>query len=143
MYLGLKLLHVPAHLKLSEVLTAMLGDVHCSMTSRVSSQCQGLVVSHVMTPAGMWHAQDTLDRIVPEGHHYRHLDEGLDDMPAHVKVGFFLQLCLHTDAAQCFSHEGTRSLADKVMAGGAVFPHGAKPEHPHSARKACPWNMAR
>ncbi|CAL5224755.1 g7491 [Coccomyxa viridis] len=28
---------------------------------------------------------DTLDRIVPEGHHYRHLDEGLDDMPAHVK----------------------------------------------------------
>lgn len=30
--------------------------------------------------------QDALDRIVPEGHHYRHLDEGLDDMPAHVKV---------------------------------------------------------
>ena len=28
---------------------------------------------------------DTLDRIVPEGKHYRHLDEGLDDMPAHVK----------------------------------------------------------
>ena len=28
---------------------------------------------------------DTLDRIVPEGNHYRHLDEGLDDMPAHVK----------------------------------------------------------
>lgn len=23
---------------------------------------------------------------MPEGHHYRHLDEGLDDMPAHVKV---------------------------------------------------------
>lgn len=29
---------------------------------------------------------DTLDRIVPEGRQYRHLDEGLDDMPAHVKV---------------------------------------------------------
>ncbi|KAK9824674.1 hypothetical protein WJX72_012275 [[Myrmecia] bisecta] len=28
---------------------------------------------------------DSLDRIAPEGHHYRHLDEGLDDMPAHVK----------------------------------------------------------
>ncbi|GAQ77819.1 hypothetical protein KFL_000040210 [Klebsormidium nitens] len=28
---------------------------------------------------------DSLDRIVPEGHHYRHLDEGMDDMPAHVK----------------------------------------------------------
>ena len=34
----------------------------------------------------MYPVQDTLDRIVPEGHHYRHLDEGLDDMPAHVKV---------------------------------------------------------
>jgi hypothetical protein len=30
--------------------------------------------------------QDALDRIVPEGSHYRHLDEGYDDMPAHVKV---------------------------------------------------------
>ncbi len=30
--------------------------------------------------------QDALDKIVPEGRHYRHLDEGLDDMPAHVKV---------------------------------------------------------
>eukprot|EP00898_Chlorokybus_atmophyticus_P004880 jgi/Chlat1/5393/Chrsp35S08988 len=28
---------------------------------------------------------DSLDKIVPEGNHYRHLDEGLDDMPAHVK----------------------------------------------------------
>lgn len=28
---------------------------------------------------------DALDRIVPEGRHYRHLDEGMDDMPAHVK----------------------------------------------------------
>ena len=26
---------------------------------------------------------------MPEGHHYRHLDEGLDDMPAHVKASFF------------------------------------------------------
>jgi thiamine phosphate synthase YjbQ (UPF0047 family) len=30
--------------------------------------------------------QDALDKLAPEGHHYRHLDEGLDDMPAHVKV---------------------------------------------------------
>lgn len=28
---------------------------------------------------------DSLDRIVPEGNMYRHLDEGYDDMPAHVK----------------------------------------------------------
>ncbi len=30
--------------------------------------------------------QDSLDRIAPEGPHYRHDDEGSDDMPAHVKV---------------------------------------------------------
>ncbi|XP_024518160.1 uncharacterized protein LOC9638892 isoform X2 [Selaginella moellendorffii] len=29
--------------------------------------------------------EDALNKIAPEGHHYRHLDEGLDDMPAHVK----------------------------------------------------------
>jgi len=28
---------------------------------------------------------DSLDRIVPEGRQYRHLEEGLDDMPAHIK----------------------------------------------------------
>lgn len=28
---------------------------------------------------------DALDRIVPESKQYRHLDEGMDDMPAHVK----------------------------------------------------------
>jgi secondary thiamine-phosphate synthase enzyme len=28
---------------------------------------------------------DALDKIAPEGGHYRHLDEGYDDMPAHVK----------------------------------------------------------
>ena len=31
-------------------------------------------------------AQDALDKIVPEGRHYRHDDEGSDDMPAHVKA---------------------------------------------------------
>eukprot|EP00850_Spirogloea_muscicola_P011516 SM000071S21140 [mRNA] locus=s71:561157:563676:- [translate_table: standard] len=29
---------------------------------------------------------ESLDRIVPEGNQYRHLDEGYDDMPAHVKA---------------------------------------------------------
>jgi len=28
---------------------------------------------------------DALDKLAPEGNHYRHLDEGYDDMPAHVK----------------------------------------------------------
>jgi len=37
-------------------------------------------------PVTALHVQDALDRIAPEGHHYRHLDEGMDDMPAHVKV---------------------------------------------------------
>jgi thiamine phosphate synthase YjbQ (UPF0047 family) len=30
--------------------------------------------------------QDALDKLAPEGNHYRHVDEGYDDMPAHVKV---------------------------------------------------------
>jgi len=30
--------------------------------------------------------EDALNRIVPEGNNYRHLDEGYDDMPAHVKA---------------------------------------------------------
>lgn len=30
--------------------------------------------------------EDALNKIVPEGNHYRHLDEGYDDMPAHVKA---------------------------------------------------------
>jgi thiamine phosphate synthase YjbQ (UPF0047 family) len=32
--------------------------------------------------------QDALDKLAPEGNHYRHLDEGFDDMPAHVKASF-------------------------------------------------------
>jgi secondary thiamine-phosphate synthase enzyme len=28
---------------------------------------------------------DYLNKVAPEGNHYRHLDEGLDDMPAHLK----------------------------------------------------------
>lgn len=41
---------------------------------------------------------DSLDKIVPEGNHYRHLDEGLDDMPAHVKsslMGPSLNIPIH------------------------------------------------
>ena len=41
---------------------------------------------HSLCAEAFSRVQDALDRIVPEGHHYRHLDEGLDDMPAHVKV---------------------------------------------------------
>ncbi|KAH9315355.1 hypothetical protein KI387_023982, partial [Taxus chinensis] len=39
--------------------------------------------------------EDALNRIIPEGNHYRHLDEGYDDMPAHVKasvMGFSLTM---------------------------------------------------
>lgn len=42
--------------------------------------------------------QDSLDRIAPEGSHYRHADEGSDDMPAHVKViaTFYQSTCIHS-----------------------------------------------
>jgi hypothetical protein len=54
---------------------------------RMLQQCP--VDSSIITCCG----QDALDKLVPEGHHYRHLDEGLDDMPAHVKVSWqFLAL---------------------------------------------------
>lgn len=38
--------------------------------------------------------QDSLDKIVPEGNWYRHLDEGMDDMPAHVKVNAMMDITL-------------------------------------------------
>ena len=41
---------------------------------------------------------DDLERIVPERRDYRHLDEGMDDMPAHTKVSAATDLksCPHT-----------------------------------------------
>jgi hypothetical protein len=59
----------------------------------LSSYCLCHVFRIGIAPAScqlMWWLQDALDKIVPEGHHYRHLDEGLDDMPAHVKVGMLV-----------------------------------------------------
>lgn len=50
--------------------------------------------------------QDSLDRIAPEGAHYRHDDEGSDDMPAHVKVGLSQELtasyCVRSASASGF-----------------------------------------
>lgn len=52
--------------------------------------------------------QDTLDRIVPEGRHYRHLDEGPDDMPAHVKVTTtWLRLLVCTSTQMNINNLGT------------------------------------
>lgn len=34
-----------------------------------------------------------MDKLAPEGNFYRHLDEGYDDMPAHVKVGSWVWFC--------------------------------------------------
>lgn len=45
----------------------------------------GLTINENASPDVPLDLSDTLDKIVPEGPHYRHLDEGLDDMPAHVK----------------------------------------------------------
>jgi secondary thiamine-phosphate synthase enzyme len=45
----------------------------------------GLTINENASPDVPLDLSDTLDKIIPEGQHYRHLDEGLDDMPAHVK----------------------------------------------------------
>eukprot|EP01023_Acetabularia_acetabulum_P049604 TRINITY_DN5302_c0_g1_i7.p1 TRINITY_DN5302_c0_g1~~TRINITY_DN5302_c0_g1_i7.p1 ORF type:complete len:216 (-),score=29.84 TRINITY_DN5302_c0_g1_i7:197-844(-) len=44
-----------------------------------------LTINENASPDVPMDLNDSLDRIVPEGRMYRHLDEGYDDMPAHVK----------------------------------------------------------
>eukprot|EP00891_Asterochloris_glomerata_P004940 jgi/Astpho2/4940/Aster-06677 len=44
-----------------------------------------LTISENASPDVPLDMADSLDRMVPEGKFYRHLDEGMDDMPAHVK----------------------------------------------------------
>eukprot|EP00249_Psilotum_nudum_P019749 c27402_g1_i1 orf=302-874(+) len=45
-----------------------------------------LTVNENTSPDVPLDMEDALNRIVPQGNQYRHLDEGFDDMPAHVKV---------------------------------------------------------
>lgn len=58
--------------------------------------------------------QDSLDRIAPEGNHYRHADEGPDDMPAHVKVHRTLldsrQLLLNYCCGSCFTFANLKAI---------------------------------
>ncbi|GBF96217.1 secondary thiamine-phosphate synthase enzyme [Raphidocelis subcapitata] len=44
-----------------------------------------LTINENASPDVLLDLNDALDRIAPEGKHYRHDDEGPDDMPAHVK----------------------------------------------------------
>jgi secondary thiamine-phosphate synthase enzyme len=45
-----------------------------------------LTINENASPDVLLDLNDALDRIAPEGRHYRHDDEGPDDMPAHVKA---------------------------------------------------------
>ena len=59
-----------------------------------------------------WLLQDALDKIVPEGSHYRHLDEGYDDMPAHVKV---------CSRGYCFGGVAVLTASGRIRGGFVVF----------------------
>eukprot|EP00798_Chlamydomonas_sp_ICE-L_P007010 gene7009-116_t len=56
-----------------------LANLFCMHTSA------SLTINENASPGVPLDLADSLDRIVPEGRMYRHLDEGMDDMPAHVK----------------------------------------------------------
>jgi secondary thiamine-phosphate synthase enzyme len=45
----------------------------------------GLTINENASPDVPLDLNDALEKLAPEGSHYRHLDEGYDDMPAHVK----------------------------------------------------------
>lgn len=44
-----------------------------------------LTINENASPDVPMDLNDALDKLAPEGNQYRHLDEGYDDMPAHVK----------------------------------------------------------
>ncbi len=52
---------------------------------------------------------DDLERIVPERRDYRHLDEGMDDMPAHTKVtaceNVIIDISIHKHVTQTQGHD--------------------------------------
>jgi thiamine phosphate synthase YjbQ (UPF0047 family) len=76
-----------------------LGKLGCSTALILNGNQTVIAASHKPHASGL-HCllklcsplllQDALDKLAPEGDHYRHLDEGYDDMPAHVKVSNML-----------------------------------------------------
>lgn len=97
--------------------------------------------SHRCEPSDLL-LQDALDKIVPEGHHYRHLDEGLDDMPAHVKVNCH-SLAVPHPVSPCSTGLLVLILQTDRSLFFAVFSHGSKPDSPNPARPPRYWYMAR
>jgi len=65
-----------------EISQFRVGIVHLFVMHTSAS----LTINENASPDVPLDMEDTLNRIVPEGHQYRHLDEGFDDMPAHVKA---------------------------------------------------------
>ena len=55
------------------------------LVAAVQHTSASLTINENASPDVPLDLNDSLDRIVPEGRMYRHLDEGMDDMPAHVK----------------------------------------------------------
>ncbi|CAI5514698.1 unnamed protein product [Closterium sp. Naga37s-1] len=86
-------LHFPApirgcHIITSQIMRAVpeiadaarIGQPHTVLHTSAS-----LTINENASPDVPLDMEDALNRIAPEGNHYRHLDEGYDDMPAHVK----------------------------------------------------------
>ncbi|KAI5074142.1 hypothetical protein GOP47_0010103 [Adiantum capillus-veneris] len=71
-----KIYHAVPEVKSFQVGLANLFVMHTSAS---------LTINENASPDVPLDMEDSLNKIVPEGHHYRHLDEGSDDMPAHVK----------------------------------------------------------
>ena len=63
--------------------TSYLSIFACSAVQHTSCS---LTINENASPDVPLDLNDALDKLAPEGRHYRHLDEGLDDMPAHIKV---------------------------------------------------------
>ena len=83
----------------------------CRHVLQLEEPCQD--TDQMMVPT-----QDALDRIAPEGRHYRHLDEGLDDMPAHVRP-----------AATANGFTSKRSGRGAAGVAGQIQPHGTVTQH--------------
>ena len=77
---------VPLDLNVSLPLTASVQIWKCMLFLKECVSCNAFHVTCLQDDC-LCLPQDSLDRIAPEGPHYRHDDEGSDDMPAHVKVG--------------------------------------------------------
>jgi len=77
------------HVVTSEVLDHIADDLLQFQTGLahlfILHTSASLTINENASPDVPLDLNDALDSIAPEGSHYRHLDEGRDDMPAHIK----------------------------------------------------------